>query len=129
VSDPRFLDNPARTQRAVELSAELEPLFATRTTAEWLAIFEPTGMPVGPVNDMAAAYADPQVQAREMVVELEHPVAGRIKNIGVPVKLSETPGKIRRPAPSLGQHSAEILGELGFSAEGIEAMRAAGVIH
>ena len=73
---------------------------------------------------MAAAYADPQVLARDMVVEIEHPVAGRIRNIGVPVKLSETPGQIRRPAPTLGQHTDEVLAELDFTAEAIANLRA-----
>lgn len=124
LTDPRFRDNPARTQRAAELAAELETIFITRPTAEWLLVLESTGMPVGPVNDMAAAYADPQVLARDMVVEIEHPVAGRIRNIGVPVKLSETPGQIRRPAPTLGQHTDEVLAELDFTAEAIANLRA-----
>ena len=85
-------------------------------------------MPAGPVNDMAAVYANPQVHARAMQVELDHPVAGRIKNIGVPVKLSETPGAIRRPAPTLGQHTDEILAEAGCTPQQIAALRADKVV-
>lgn len=128
LADPRFRDNPSRTQHAAELAAELETIFVTRPAAEWLSVLEATGMPVGPVNDMAAAYADPQVLARDMVVEIDHPTAGPVKNIGVPVKLSETPGRIRRPAPTLGQHTDEVLSEIGFTAEDIAALRAARVV-
>jgi crotonobetainyl-CoA:carnitine CoA-transferase CaiB-like acyl-CoA transferase len=77
---------------------------------------------------MAGVYADPQARAREMSVETEHPAAGRIRNIGVPVKLSETPGAIRRSAPTLGQHTDEILRELGLGAEEISALRRARVV-
>jgi crotonobetainyl-CoA:carnitine CoA-transferase CaiB-like acyl-CoA transferase len=128
LADPRFRDNPSRTQHAAELAAELETIFVTRPTADWLSVLEATGMPVGPVNDMAAAYADPQVLARDMVVEIDHPTAGQVKNIGVPVKLSETPGRIRRPAPTLGQHTDEVLSEIGLTAEDIAALRAARVV-
>ncbi len=100
----------------------------TRPTAEWLVQLDAAGMPAGPINDMATVYADPHVQAREMVVELEHPTAGRVKNIGIPVKLSETPGAIRRPAPTLGQHTDEVLGELGLVPDEIVALRAARVV-
>lgn len=128
LTDARFRDNPSRTQNAAELAANLETIFVTRPTAEWLSVLEETGMPVGPVNDMAAAYAHPQVLARDMVVEIDHPTAGQVKNIGVPVKLSETPGRIRRPAPILGQHTDEVLSEFGFTAEDIAALRAARVV-
>ena len=129
LTDPRFRDNPSRTQRAAELAQELETIFITRSTAEWLSILETTGMPIGPVNDMAAAYADPQVLARDMVVEIEHPIAGRVKNIGVPVKLSETPGQIRRPAPTLGQHTNEILDEIGLTQAEIAELGATRVVN
>jgi crotonobetainyl-CoA:carnitine CoA-transferase CaiB-like acyl-CoA transferase len=127
-ADPRFRDNPSRAVHSAELAAQLEPVFAAHRTAEWLARLEAAGLPAGPVNDMAAVYADPQVRAREMMVEIEHPIAGRVKNIGVPVKLSETPGAIRRPAPTLGQHSDEILGEIGLAPNEITALRAARVV-
>jgi crotonobetainyl-CoA:carnitine CoA-transferase CaiB-like acyl-CoA transferase len=115
LADPRFHDNPTRTTHAAELAVELEHVFATCSTVEWLARLDAAGVPAGPLYDMPAVYADPHVQARQMMAELEHPTAGRIKNIGIPVKLSETPGAIRRPAPSLGQHSDEVLAEFGFS--------------
>ena len=128
VDDPRYRDNPARTRQAPELARELEQTFALRSTREWLERMEAIGLPAGPVNDMPAVYADPQVQARGMLVELDHPTAGRIKHIGVPVKLSRTPGSVRRPAPTLGQHTDEILAEAGLSPAEIGALRADGVI-
>ena len=77
---------------------------------------------------MAEVYSDPQVLARDMVVEIEHPTAGRIRNIGIPVKLSETPGAIRRPPPTLGQHTDEVLAEFGYANEDITALRDGGVV-
>lgn len=128
LGDARFADNPSRTVHAAELAAELDKSFATRPAAEWLARLEGAGVPAGPVYDMAQVYADPQTRAREMAVELDHPTAGRIKNIGIPVKLSKTPGSVRRAAPTLGQHTDDVLGELGLSAREIAVLRAARVV-
>ena len=128
VADPRYRDNPARTRQAPDLARELEQTFEQRSTREWLERMEAIGLPAGPVNDMPAVYADPQVQARGMLVELDHPTAGRVKHIGVPVKLSRTPGSVRRPAPTLGQHTDEILAEAGLAPAEIGALRAEGVI-
>ena len=77
---------------------------------------------------MPAVYADRQVQARQMMVEIEHPMAGRIKNIGIPIKLSETPGVIRRPAPTLGQHTSEVLEEFGCNPAEIAQLRTRRVV-
>jgi CoA:oxalate CoA-transferase len=86
------------------------------------------GVPSGPVNSVAAVFEDPQVLAQDMVLDVEHPGFGVVRMLGFPVKLSETPCRVRRTAPGLGEHSDEILGELGYSALEREAWRQAGVI-
>ncbi len=126
--DPRFRDNASRTTRAAELAAELGKIFSARPTAEWLARLEAAGVPAGPLHDMPAVYADPQARARGMMVEIDHPKAGRVKNIGLPVKLSGTPGAIRRPAPTLGQHTDEVLREAGLAAGEISELRRSGAV-
>jgi crotonobetainyl-CoA:carnitine CoA-transferase CaiB-like acyl-CoA transferase len=100
--------------------------FKTRTSADWLALFEEIGLPAGPVLNMLEMQADPHVIARGMIVELDHPKAGKTKALGLPVKFSETPGIVRRPAPLFGQHTREVLGEVGLSADDIERLVAEG---
>ena len=107
LDDPRFATNADRTQHQRELAEILEAVFSGKPVAEWLTVLEQAGVPAGPVYNMEQVYLDPQVRAREMVLDVEHPIAGLTKAIGIPVKLSETPGKIRRPAPALGQHTDE----------------------
>ena len=106
----------------------LEGTFAQQTSDHWLEILEAANVPAGPINDLAQVYDDPQVQAREMMVETDHPVAGRVKNIGIPIKLSETPGRFQRPAPTLGQHTDEVLTELGCSDDEIDKLRTGGAV-
>ncbi len=128
VSDPRFVEPRDRMDNLDELVSTLETTFAQHSSDHWLQTLESAGVPAGPINDLAEVYADPQVQAREMMVETEHPVAGRVKNIGIPIKLSETPGQFQRPAPGLGQHTNEVLTELGCSPSEIEKLRDEGVV-
>ena len=88
------------------------------------------GIPTGPIKLISEVLEDdPHVKARQMVVEVDHPVIGPMKTLGVPVKLSETPGAVTRAAPTLGQHSVQVLAEIGYSLAEIEALREAGVIY
>lgn len=124
--DPRFSSNFNRMNNLPALLEILAPLFKRRTTAEWLAEFEKAGVPAGPVYSIREMHEDPHTNAREMVVETGHPVAGRVQSLGLPVKLSVTPGGIVRPAPVFGQHTREVLGELGYPPGVIEELIAAG---
>ncbi|HZB93271.1 MAG TPA: CoA transferase [Stellaceae bacterium] len=110
--DPRFKDKAARVANRPALVALLEAVLIRESTAHWVDLLNAAGIPVGPVKTYDEAFADPQTLAREMVTALDHPVAGRVQTLGIPVKLSATPGQLRRPAPALGEHTEEILGEL-----------------
>jgi crotonobetainyl-CoA:carnitine CoA-transferase CaiB-like acyl-CoA transferase len=127
--DPRFTNNAERMRNLSALTEALTPLFQRRTIAEWLRRLEVSGVPAGPVLDIAQMHADPQALAREMIVETTHPTAGQVKAIGLPIKFSDTPGGVRRAAPIFGQHTREVLRECGFSDADIEQMAAQGVIE
>jgi len=114
IGDPRFVDNSARMRNRGQLAQLLGAHLRTRPTREWLQALDEAGIPAGPIQSIGEMTADAQTLAREMVVELEHPVAGRTHALGVPVKFSATPGSIRRPAPTFGQHTREVLLEHGF---------------
>ena len=127
-ADPRFVTNDRRMANRTALEAALNEVFETKTTVAWLAILEKGGFPAGPVLSIGEMHADPQALARDMIVATDHPVAGTVKTLGLPVKFSATPGGIARPAPVLGQHSREILAELGFSERDIARMIDAGAV-
>ena len=129
LEDKRFSSRGARLKNRRELEAELEKITAQETRAVWLERLEKAGVPAGPINNYAEALADPHALARNMVVDLQHPGAGGIKALGVPVKLSETPGAVDRAAPLLGQHTAEILKELCYSESQQKALLSKGVIQ
>jgi formyl-CoA transferase len=105
-----------------ELVEELESAMAARDSGDWVQALSEAGVPCGPIHDYRQVFEDPHTQAREMQVQLEHPVEGTISALGIPVKLSDTPGTIRRPAPLLGEHTAEVLREAGFSDAEIAAL-------
>lgn len=126
--DSRFLTNADRVRHYRKLADILRPLFLQRKRGEWLELLEGAGVPAGPIYNMAQVYEDPHVRDRGMLVELDHPVAGKIKNIGIPVKLSVTPPQIRHPAPVLGQHTDEVLLWLGLDHSEISRLRESGVI-
>lgn len=123
VQDPRFAGNDQRMANREALEAELEAVLAERSTDEWVEALLAVGVPVGPIHDYKQVFEDPHTQAREMMVEMEHPVEGTVRGLGIPVKLSETPGTIRRAAPLLGEHTEEVLAEAGLSAREIAALR------
>lgn len=110
-ADERFSTNPLRTENVKVLSEELTKTFVTKTMDEWLHILKEGGIPVGPINDVERVIKDPGVIAREMIVTTHHPIAGDVEMAGVPIKLSDTPGSVDAPAPTLGQHTREILKE------------------
>ena len=122
INDPRFKVPGDRKKREVELAALLEETLTQQTTDHWMELFEEAGVVAGPIYNMEQVYQDPQVRARDMLVDLEDPELGTLHNVGIPVKLSETPGRIRHRAPSLGEHSVEILEEFGFSQEEVKVL-------
>jgi crotonobetainyl-CoA:carnitine CoA-transferase CaiB-like acyl-CoA transferase len=112
--DSRFVSNDARMDNRAALVAELEAVLVGRTTGEWVEVLLAAGVPCGPIHDYAEVFDDPHTRAREMVVEVEHPVEGSMSALGIPVKMSDTPGSVRRPAPLLGEHTEEVLREIGI---------------
>lgn len=128
VTDPRFATSGDRKGHENELAGLLEATFSQETTHHWMKLLEAAAVPCGPINDLKQVYSDPQVLQRQMVVELEDPELGTLKNIGIPVKLSLTPGKIRRRAPDLGEHSREILLNAGYTGEEVSRLREAGIV-
>ena len=127
--DPRYRDHASRGVNQAKLDALIGDWTKTRTVAELLERLEANGVPCGRIYRAPEMLADPQYQAREAIVAVDHPVFGSIRMQNVAPKLSETPGEVRWPGPELGAHTAEVLGErLGISAERLSGLRAAGVV-
>ncbi len=126
LADKRFRTNGDRMKHLDALVPLMNARLEHRTVREWIALLESEGVPCGPINSIAQMLADPQTKAREMVVELEHSRAGRTRALGLPIKLSATPGRVARAAPTYGQHTREVLGEFGLSKAEIEALIASG---
>ena len=122
IGDPRFKENADRMEHLDELTEVLQPYFRRRTSADWLLQFEKAGLPAGPIYNMKEVLENEQTQVRNMLTEVPHQSLGKTKTIGAPVKFSLTPSKVRRGAPVLGQHTSEILAEVGFSADEIKSM-------
>ena len=127
--DARFATNGKRVENRAELTRLLQGIFAQRSTRDWLELLEGAGVPNGPINDVAQVFAEPQVKARGVRVELDHPAAGKLPTVASPMRFSGTPLEHKLAPPLLGQHTEEILRErLGRSAAQIAALRAEGVI-
>jgi crotonobetainyl-CoA:carnitine CoA-transferase CaiB-like acyl-CoA transferase len=129
MEDARFATNRARAANRQTLIGRLQEIFLTKTYEEWEAILLPEGIPMGAINTIDQVVDHPQVKARGMIVQTTHPTVGPVKMVGVPVKLSETPGAVRDPAPVLGQHTHEVLrGWLGLDDAEIADQRKAGAL-
>jgi crotonobetainyl-CoA:carnitine CoA-transferase CaiB-like acyl-CoA transferase len=129
IDDPRFASAHARAEHRTELSELVQSAFLQRSSDAWIAAFQAVGVPTGPIKTVPEILDhDPHVRAREMVVEVEHPIVGAMKTLGTPIKLSATPGGVTRAAPLLGQHTDEILTELGYTEDEITVLRTAGAI-
>jgi crotonobetainyl-CoA:carnitine CoA-transferase CaiB-like acyl-CoA transferase len=128
LADPRFATDDARVRSREVLAAAIDAATAAETRSVWLERFDAAGIPCGPILDYAEAFDTPQAQARTMSLTVDHPALGRVRTIGTPLKLSRTPLDASRPAPRLGEHTEEVLRELGYSADDVTALRAAGTL-
>jgi crotonobetainyl-CoA:carnitine CoA-transferase CaiB-like acyl-CoA transferase len=128
LQDPRFKTAPDRSKNRKALAGELASAFATRTSAEWVELLNAKGVPSGPILDVKQVYENEQVRHLGMAVTVKHPALGEIQVQAPPAMLSRTPGSVRMPAPDTGEHTDEILVELGFSAAEIAALRAEKVV-
>ena len=126
--DPRFIRNADRVRHRSTLVPMLAALMKERTRGEWLASLEAAKVPCGPINDLAEVFADPQVLEREMTVQMAHPLAGSVRLVASPMKFSATPVQYQRPPPLLGEHTDEVLLELGLSDAEVDALRNARAI-
>ncbi|MQF63786.1 CoA transferase [SAR202 cluster bacterium AD-802-L14_MRT_200m] len=120
VTRNEFKDNASRLVNRESLERELELTLTTKNSSEWLEVLEKSGVPAGPILNISEVWNDPQVEARNMKVTLDHPTAGKITNIGLAAKLYSTPGRITKPAPLLGEHTREILVDAGYSKKNIK---------
>lgn len=127
--DPKFATNPNRVAHRNELIPILEKLFQEKNRREWLEILTDAKLPAGPVYSMEEIFSDPQVLQRQMLVKIQHPKAGEISQIGIPMKFSDTRPEIRSPPPVLGEHTAEILSKmLGYDKQRIAELREKGIV-
>ena len=128
LDDPRYTTNTDRVEHRAECVGELSALFAQKTTAHWVDLIVEAGVPCGPINTVADVVSNPQVLARNMIAEVDHPNIPNLKFPGSPLKLTDSPATIRRVPPMLGQHNEEILEEAGYSPEKIADLKERGVL-
>jgi len=130
IDDSRFKSNPLRTENRKELISILQVEMEKKTAKEWTVIFEKEGIPYSPINTVKDICEDPHIDYRNMLVEIDQPVVGKMKICSSPFRLSETPGRVYAPAPMLGEHSEQVLRELlGYSPEKIDRLKSDGVIN
>jgi len=128
-NDPRYATNAERNKHRASLIARLQEAFLTKSYEEWEAVLVPAGIPMGAINTIDRVVEHPQVAARGALVECDHPTAGKVRMVGPVVRMSETPGAVRRPAPLLGEHTVAVLRErLGLDEAEITRLREAGAI-
>jgi crotonobetainyl-CoA:carnitine CoA-transferase CaiB-like acyl-CoA transferase len=127
-TDPRFVRNADRVRHRGVLVPLLAEVMKQRPRTQWLGELEAAKVPCGPINDLGEVFADPQVRARGMTVELPHPLADKVRLVASPMKLSATPVQYRRPPPLLGEHTDEVLIEAGLSADEVNSLRSAGIV-
>jgi len=128
LTDERFATNPSRVVHHRELRERLAPIMRQQSRAYWNERFTRAGVPCGSVRDVPDALSDPELMARQMIEAVEHAAAGTLKVLGVPIKLSETPGSVRTAPPTLGQHTAQVLAEIGMTIGEIDDLRRASAI-
>ena len=125
--DPRFRTNSDRNKNRAALVEKLQAVFMTRSFEDWETLLVEAGIPIGAINNISQVIAHPQVAARGAIVKMDHPRAGAVRVVGVPIRLSETPGSVRTPSPSLGEHTETVLSDiLGMTQDEIAVLRAAG---
>jgi CoA:oxalate CoA-transferase len=127
-TDPLYATQAARVANRARINAIVGGKLAANTTQYWVETLNRAGVPSGPVNGVAEVFADPQIVAQEMVLDVDHPGFGIVRMLGFPIKLSDTPCRVRRTAPSLGEHSDEILAELGYGAAERRALHQSGIV-
>ncbi len=125
---PEFADNTHRVRNRDALARLIEAITLSRPRAYWLETFEANDIPCGPINNYAQVFEEPQIKARDMALELDHPALGRIRTLGSPLKLSATPPDPRRRAPLLGEHTDTVLAECGMAADEIASLRREGAV-
>ena len=126
--NPDYVTNGDRVRNRLKLVPLLQELFLSRPVQEWVEELQAVNVPCGPINDLSEVFSDPQLLHREMYLEMDHPTLGPIKQTGIPIKFSLTPGGLDRPPPLLGQHNQEVLQELGFSDSDIERLAETSVL-
>ncbi|MBB6448691.1 formyl-CoA transferase [Geomicrobium halophilum] len=129
IQDPRYKSNSLRKENIDELENDLEAIFSQQDKQYWVDKCEDAGVPAGPINNFEEAVQDPHYIEREMIMEIDHPVIGNMKMMGIPTKFSETPGSVRTPAPLHGEHTQEVLQTLGYDLEAIKHLENEGAVH